>query len=113
VNDHSITICSTIATTAYYEQLHRLHREENISKVTSVRLTDDAAEKLDRLAASPDRPKAWLIEQAIDSYLEEQSWQIAAIEETLAEYGSGTATPIPHEEVEARMEELLRLAEQR
>ncbi len=84
-----------------------------MSKVTSVRLTDDTADKLDRLAASLDRPKAWLIEQAIDSYLEEQSWQIAAIEEALAEYEAGTATLIPHEAVEVRMEELLRQAEQR
>jgi len=84
-----------------------------VSKVTSVRLTDDTADKLDRLAASLDRPKAWLIEQAIDSYLEEQSWQIAAIEEALAEYEAGTATLIPHEAVEVRMEELLRQAEQR
>ena len=84
-----------------------------MSKITSVRLTDDTVDKLERLAASLDRPRSWLIEQAIDSYLEEQSWQIAAIAEALAEYESGTATLISHEEVGARMEELLRQAEQR
>jgi len=76
-----------------------------MAKVRSVALNDDDEEKLGHLAASLGRPKAWLIEQAITRYVDEQTWQIVAIEEALAEYQSGTATLIPHAEVEARMEE--------
>jgi predicted transcriptional regulator len=79
-----------------------------MAKVTSVRLDDDTAEKLDRLATSLDRPKAWIIEQAILSYLEEQSWQVQAITEALEEYRAGTATLVPHEQVMERLESKLR-----
>jgi len=84
-----------------------------MTQVIAIPLSDGTVAKPDRLAASLGRPRVWLIEQAIDTYLEEQSRQIAAIEEALAEYQSGTATLIAHEEVEARMEELLRQAERR
>lgn len=84
-----------------------------MSKLTSVRLDDETADKLDRLADALDRPKAWLIEQAIAPYLQEQSWQVQAIEEALAEYRSGKAPLIPHEQVVALMEAKLRSAEQR
>jgi predicted transcriptional regulator len=79
-----------------------------MAKVTSVRLDDDIAEKLDRLATSLDRPRAWIIEQAILSYLEEQSWQVQAITEALAEYRAGTSTLVPHEQVMERLEAKLR-----
>ena len=84
-----------------------------MAKVISVALNDDTIGKLDHLTASLGRPKAWLIEQAITRYVDEQTWQIAAIAEALAEYQSGTATLITHEDVGARMEGWLRRAEQR
>lgn len=79
-----------------------------MTKVTSVRLDDEMANKLDRLATSLDRPRAWLIEQAIVSYVEEQSWQVAAISEALDDYRSGTATVTPHERVMDRLAAKLR-----
>lgn len=36
-----------------------------------------------------DRPKTWLIEQAVRHYVEEQSWQVQAIQEALEELDSG------------------------
>jgi predicted transcriptional regulator len=74
-----------------------------MTKVTSVRLEDELASKLEALATSIDRPKAWVIEQAIKSYVDEQSWQVQAIREAMEEYRSGKAELIPHEQV---MEEL-------
>ena len=74
-----------------------------MTKVTSVRLDDEMANKLDRLAASLDRPRAWLIEQAIAKYVEEQSWQVAAISEALGDYRSGNAAVAPHEQVMERV----------
>jgi predicted transcriptional regulator len=79
-----------------------------MTKVTSVRLDDEMANKLDRLAASLDRPRTWLIEQAIASYVEEQSWQVAAISEALDDYRSGNAAVTPHEQVMDRLAAKLR-----
>jgi predicted transcriptional regulator len=79
-----------------------------MAKVTSVRLSDELAGQLDRLAASVDRPRAWLIEQAIARYVEEEAWQIAAITEALDEYRQGKASVRPHDEVMRRMEAKMR-----
>ena len=75
-----------------------------MSKVTTVRLADELASKLEDLAGSLDRPKSWLIEQAISRYVEEQTWQVQAIRQALDEYRSGTATLVPHEDVMDRLE---------
>jgi predicted transcriptional regulator len=46
-----------------------------------------------------DRPRAWLIDQAIKSYIAEQSWQVTAIKEALEDYTSGAAELVSHEAV--------------
>ncbi len=79
-----------------------------MAKVTSVRLDDAMASKLDHLAASLDRSRAWLIEQAIASYVEEQSWQVQAISGALDAYRSGNAAVKPHEQVLERLEAKIR-----
>lgn len=73
-------------------------------KVTSIRLSDELAARLDQLAASLDRPRAWLIEQAIARYVDEEAWQVAAITEALAEYRKGGASLHTHDEVMGRLE---------
>ena len=77
-------------------------------KVTSIRLIDELAARLDQLAASLDRPWAWLIEQAIARYVDEEAWQVAAITEALAEYRTGGAALHPHDEVMGRLEAKIR-----
>lgn len=77
-----------------------------MARITSIRLEDETTEQLDALARSMDRPKAWLIDQAIKSYIAEQSWQVAAIKEALEDYRSGGAELEPHEAV---MEEMIAL----
>jgi predicted transcriptional regulator len=79
-----------------------------MTRVTSVRLDDEVASKLDRLATSLDRSKAWIIEQAITTYIEEQAWQIEAITDALEEYRAGRSELVPHEDVMARLESKLR-----
>lgn len=68
-------------------------------KVISVRLSDELASRLDQLADALDRPRSWLIEQAIARYIDEEAWQAAAIAEALDEYRKGGATLVPHEQV--------------
>jgi predicted transcriptional regulator len=41
---------------------------------TSIRLDDALAQQLDALATAVDRPRTWLIEQAIRRYVEEEAW---------------------------------------
>ncbi|HEY7065374.1 MAG TPA: CopG family ribbon-helix-helix protein [Chloroflexota bacterium] len=77
-------------------------------KVTSIRISDELATRLDQLAASVDRPRSWLIEQAIARYVDEEAWQVAAITEALADYRSGKAVVRTHDEVMRRLEAHIR-----
>ncbi|HZS03220.1 MAG TPA: ribbon-helix-helix domain-containing protein [Chloroflexota bacterium] len=75
-----------------------------MAKVTSVRLSDELAARLDQLAASLDRPRAWVIEQALARYVEEEAWQVQAVADALAAYRQGGASVRPHSEVMQRLE---------
>lgn len=46
----------------------------------SVRLEPDKREKLDRLAASMDRPRSYLVAQAIDQFLDYHAWKLEQVE---------------------------------
>jgi predicted transcriptional regulator len=70
-----------------------------MTRVTSVHLDDKLSEKLDLLATLMDRPKAWLIQQAIKSYLDEQACQLEAITEALEDYRSCKAVLVSHEDI--------------
>ena len=63
-----------------------------MSKVTSVRLSDELATQIDFLAAALDRPKTWVIEQAIARYVEHEAWQVQAITEAMDDYRTEAAT---------------------
>jgi predicted transcriptional regulator len=60
--------------------------------------------ELNKVAAALDRPKSWLIEQAINDYVKLQKWQVAAIEEGIRQADAGNL--IPHEEAIAWMRSL-------
>ncbi len=64
----------------------------------SFRVASEKAEQLDRLATVTDRPRSWLLEQALESYLEAQAWQVEHIRRGLDEIQRGEG--ISHEEVE-------------
>lgn len=49
----------------------------------SFRVSNETANKIDALAKATDRPRSWLLEQAVEGYLEMQSWQLARIGEGL------------------------------
>lgn len=87
---------------------HQLPMDTTMVRVTSIRLSDELAGRLASLAASLDRPRAWLIEQAIARYVEEEAWQLAAIAEALDEYQRGGASLLPHDEVMGRLEAKIR-----
>lgn len=55
----------------------------------TVRLDDDKAEKLDRLASKLDRSRSDLAAQAIADYIAREEWQVAEIEAGIAEADMG------------------------
>ena len=56
---------------------------------TSVRLTDEAKAQLAALTAATGRSQSWLLSQAITRYLEEEAWQLQAIDEGLQDAEEG------------------------
>ncbi len=55
----------------------------------TVRIEKLAAEALDQLATSTDRSRNWLVNCAIDQYIEQNRWQIARIEEGVSAANAG------------------------
>ena len=72
------------------------------SSSVSVRLQPELSEKLSTVASRLDRPKSWVIEQAIKEFVDLQMWQIAAIEAGLRDANAGRV--VKHEDVVAWVE---------
>ena len=78
-----------------------------MTQLTSIELSDELTSRLDRLAVALDRPRTWLIEQAIERFVEQQAEEMAAITEALSSYRAGTASLRPHDDVRRRLESKL------
>lgn len=63
----------------------------------SVRVSKAKARKIEQLAKTTARPKSWIVEQALDAYLDANAWQVARIERGLRELRAGKR--INHERV--------------
>ena len=57
--------------------------------VMSMRLPDEAMERLGELARATGRTKSFLAGQAVMEFLERESWQVAEIELALGEADAG------------------------
>ena len=55
----------------------------------SFRLNTDKVDELDALAESLDRDRSYLLNEAVDSYLEVQRWQIEQIKKGLGQATAG------------------------
>jgi predicted transcriptional regulator len=58
-------------------------------KSVSFRLDDDKLQVLDQLAQSMDRDRSYLINEAVDQYLEVKQWQIEGINKAIEEADAG------------------------
>lgn len=67
----------------------------------SVSVTPEKQEKLDAIANSLDRSRNWLVNQAIDYYLEIYDWQTKKIQERLAIASGKNAQLHSSDEVDA------------
>jgi predicted transcriptional regulator len=71
------------------------------SKTVSVRLTPETLTKLDTLAEALQRPRAWLIDHAIERYVDTEAWQVTAIQQAVQELVQGEADLSGHDEIAA------------
>jgi predicted transcriptional regulator len=70
-----------------------------MGKITplSVRLPEALSDQIGEIAAALDRPKSWVIEQALRDYVATQQWQLAAIDEGVQAADAGRL--VDHEDV--------------
>ena len=73
----------------------------------TVRLDEKLKQKLEALAASTQRSKNWLAEEAITEFVERESWQIQQIDAAVQKADSSEAEWTPHEEVFAEVDQTI------
>ena len=69
------------------------------ARTASIRVERDTLERLDRLARSMDRSRSWIVNRAIEQYLEYEDWFVAEVGQGIAAADRGGL--IPHAEVVA------------
>lgn len=76
------------------------------TRVVTAHLDLKLARQLDALAADLDRPKGWVVKEAVASYIATEEHRHRATLEALAELDAGEV--VPHAEVEAWVKSLSR-----
>ena len=73
----------------------------------TVRLPIESIDRLELLAKTTERSKAYLAAKAIEQYLDTEEWQIQAIQEAVEEADSSDAKFLEHDEVVKRMKKMV------
>jgi predicted transcriptional regulator len=55
----------------------------------TTRIDEETGKQLEQLAHATSRSRSWLVSDAIRRYLQEESWQVAAIEEGIRQADAG------------------------
>ncbi len=71
-------------------------------KATSVRLDDETLAGITQIAEALDRPRAWLMAQAIKQYVERETWFINEVAKGIEAANQGKL--IDHSELKAKWE---------
>ncbi len=74
-------------------------------KVASVRMGEEKLQRIDKLAKTTNRSRGWLINQAVDQYLEYEEWYLKAVEAGMDDIKEGRI--ISHEELKKDWENKL------
>ena len=70
----------------WYNVIHCITQPKTMSKeIITLRIDSEKRIALDRLAQGFDRDRSYILNQAIDYYLQINQWQIAEIEQALLE----------------------------
>lgn len=72
-----------------------------MQSATTVRLDPEIREQLDKMAEQLDRPRAWIIKEAVSQYLEREIWYLAEVQKGIDDAEAGRV--ISHEEMGARL----------
>jgi len=73
----------------------------NVEKTISFRASADKIDALDSLAAAQDRPRSYLINEAIANYIQMHAYQDALVRKGLEEMRKGRV--VSHQEVVSRL----------
>lgn len=73
--------------------------------VFSVRMTSELKARLEAVAEGMERPRSWVVNHAIQQYVDEQSWQIEAIKKGVDSADRGET--LTHDDVIAKWERRL------
>jgi RHH-type transcriptional regulator, rel operon repressor / antitoxin RelB len=100
--DHFVIIDTNIALS--YTVCKSLTGRLCMQKAASitVRVKPDTRKRLDEIARATRRTKSFVIEEALEQYLDVNEWQIKGIQEALAEADTPDAEWVDHEDVIAR-----------
>ena len=60
-----------------------------MTKSVTFRIDDDKLQAIDHLAASMERDRSFLLNEAVEDYLEVQQWQLEGIDRAIAEADAG------------------------
>lgn len=71
-------------------------------KATSVRLDDKTLKRVGEIAKAMDRPRAWLMAEAIKQYVDREEWFIHEVEKGIKAADEGHM--IDHAELKAKWE---------
>lgn len=71
-------------------------------KATSVRLDDETLSRVGQMAEAMDRPRAWLMAEAIKQYVAREEWFINEVEKGVKDADEGNL--INHADLKARWE---------
>ena len=74
----------------------------NIEKTTTVRMDGRTLKRVDGLARAMSRSRAWVINQAVERYLDYEEWFAAEVKQALVEADAGQL--VEHETVVNRWE---------
>lgn len=64
-----------------------------VQAITSIRLPEELRGKIDRLARATGRSKSFLMQEAIERYVDEEAWQLEQVEEGLRADDAGEHVP--------------------
>lgn len=71
-------------------------------KATSVRLDDETLERVGQMAEAMERPRAWLMAQAIKQYVDREQWFINEVEKGVQAADEGRL--VDHADVKSKWE---------
>jgi len=83
-----------------------MQKQANDMKTVSFRIEAKKIAELDDLGKAHARDRSFLLNEAVEAYLDEQRWQLAHIKEGLRQAAAGMGKP--HEEIVAKWRRRLR-----